>query len=117
MVKNREEPPQRSNVKRLPTPEETWIKGFLEFSGTDNVTRFYRADLRGVSLTKAVEAICQGDLIRSEKCDGPGSVCTFRHESEDGAVEVKVFFVASEMVLEIRGANAVKEVNGEPDAA
>jgi hypothetical protein len=115
MVENRIKPPGRRGP--APSPEETWIKTFLEFSGTDNVTRVYRADLRGVSLTRAVEAICRGEMVRSEKCEGSGALCTFRHESDDATVEAEVFFSAGEMVLEIRGAEVVTEDDSEPDAA
>jgi hypothetical protein len=115
MVENRDERP-KGRGRRPPTPEELWIKGFLEYSGTDNITRIYRFDLHGVSLTRAIEAICCGELIWSDKCDGPGAICTFRHESDD-IVEVVVFFAAGEMVLEIRGAKVVTEEPGEPNAA
>ena len=117
MVEYRNDPPELKKRHRRPTPEETWIRGFLEFSGTDNITRYCRADLRGVSLTRAIEAIFLGELISSEKWDGPGAVCVFEHESEDGlVVQVEVFFTAGDMVVELRGAVTV-EVQGEPDAA
>jgi hypothetical protein len=115
MVESRDVPPEPKRQHR-PTPEEVWIRGFLEFSGTDNVTRYCRADLRGVSLTRVIEAIFLGEMIRSNKCDGAGAVCLFHHESDCDAVDVEVFFVAGEMKLEIRGALTV-EVQGEPNAA
>ena len=86
------------------------------FSGTDNVTRVCRADLHGVSLTRALEAIFLGEMVYANKCDGPGTVCVFRHEGDDGLVEAKVFFVAGETQLEIQGATIV-EVKSEPDDA
>jgi len=112
-----EAPPAPSPRRRPPMPEEAWIKAFLEYSGTDNVTRFYRFDLHGVSLTRAIEAVCNGELVACEKCDGPGAICRFRHESDDETVEVEVFFIANEMILEIRGADVVMEEESEPDAA
>ena len=118
MVENRDEPPPalKTRRRRRPTPEELWIRAFLEFSGTDNITRFCRADLHGVSLTRAIEAIFLGEMVRSEKCEGPGAVCTFLHDDENGSVEVEVFFVAGEMRLEIRGALTV-EAQSEPNDA
>lgn len=115
MVKDREEPP-RPAKRRTPTPEEVWIRGFLEFSGTDNTTRLCRADLKGVSLTKALEAIFLGEMTRSEKCEEAGAVCRFEYECEEGVVVVDVFFVATEMKLEIRGV-VIVEVQSEPNAA
>ena len=118
MVENRDEPPPEPEKRRRrqPTPEEVWIRGFLEFSGTDNVTRYWRDDLRGVSLTRVIEAIFLGEMVRSKKCEGPGTVCTFLHDEEAGSVEVEVFFVAGEMRLEIREALTV-EVQSEPNDA
>lgn len=112
-----EKPPQTPKKRRRrASPEAVWIRGFLEFSGTDSVTRYCCANLHGVSLTRALEAIFLGDMVRSEN-DGTGAVCLFRHEEDDEVgVEVEVFFVASEMKLEIRGAMIV-EVKREPDAA
>jgi len=55
-------------------------------------------------------------MVRSEKCEGPGAVCTFLHDDENGSVEVEVFFVAGEMRLEIRGALTV-EAQSEPNDA
>lgn len=115
MVEDREEPPKPTR-RRPPSPEEVWIRGFLEFSGTDNTTRFCRADLKGVSLTKALETIFLGEMTRSEKCEGPGALCRFEYECEEGLIVVDVFFVANEMKLEIRGA-VIVEVQSEPDAA
>lgn len=108
------QPRQRQRQK---TPEEVWIRGFLEFYGTDNVTRFFRADLRGVSLTRAVEAVVLGEMVGTEKCEGAGAISTFEYEADDGeVVRVNVFFVADEMKLEFREAYIV-EVEGEPNAA
>jgi hypothetical protein len=115
MVEDRDEKPHKR--RRRVTPEETWIRGFLEFSGTDNITRVCRADLNGLSLTLAIEAIFLGEMTSSMKCDdGPGAICTFQYEADVGIVEVEVFFVAGEMTLEIRGAMTV-EVRSEPNDA
>jgi hypothetical protein len=113
---NDDSPPKRKRRRRR-TPEEVWIREFLGFTGTDNITRFVRADLNGVSLVKAVHVLCRGDCIRTEKCDGPGTVCTFIDEDHGEIVEVVAFFIANESVLEIRGARVIQEVKNEPDAA
>jgi hypothetical protein len=91
----------------------------MELSGTENITRLYPEDMGGVSLTRAAEALLRGECIRAEKRDGPGTDCTFRHESDDDVVEVEVFFESSTQILEIRGARVVEvmEVDGEPNAA
>ena len=106
----------RGRRRRL-TPEEIWVRGFLGTSGTQNVTRAYLDGLVDVSLTRAVEGLCCGTCVSVEKCDGPGCVCVFEHESDDDAVEVTVFFVAAEEVLEVRGARILMEAKSEPDAA
>lgn len=115
MAKNGDDPPKPKKRRRL-TPEQIWIRDFLEFYGTDNVTRFCRDDLGGVSLIRIVQALARGDHVSSEKCDGPGAVCVFLHESDDDEVEVTVWFEAGTMMLELRGARKVKEKNNE-DAA
>jgi hypothetical protein len=114
MVDKGDDPPKR---KRRLTPEQIWIRGFLEFYGTENVSRFCRDDLGGVSLIRIVDALLRGEHISSEKCEGPGAVCVFSHESDDDEVEVTVWFEAGEMVLEFRGARKVKEIKSEPDEA
>lgn len=110
-------PPKQKARRHQPGPEEIWIKAFLEFSGTDRVTRFYRDGMQGVSLTRAVEALRLGDCLYTEKCDGPGAICRFEHQSDDDAVEVTVFFVAADEVLEIREARVLMEVKGETNDA
>jgi hypothetical protein len=100
------DPPKR---KRALTPEQIWIRAFVEYSGTENVIRYRRANLGDVTLIRAAEVMLLGDQVSSEKCDGLGAVCVLRHESEDDEVEVTVWFVAAEMVLEILGACKVKE--------
>jgi len=103
--------------RRRHSPEERWVRSFLEYAGTENVTRFCPENLQGVSLTRAVQALARGFCVSAEKCDGAGSVCVFEDADDDiGAVEVTVFFIASEEVLEIRGAR-VKEKDSEPNAA
>lgn len=106
-----------SRKRRKLTTEQKWIREFLEFYGTDNVTRFCQADLSGVPLLRVVEALALGDQVASEKCDGPGTVCTFAHESEDDHVEATVWFAAGTMELEIKGARRVRETASEPNAA
>ena len=104
--------------KRKPTNEQIWVQEFVQFYGTDNVTRFFRADLNGVSLTRAVEALLSGDMVSSEKCDGPGCQCIFRHRNDDDLVEVEVFFNSGLMELEITPTRTIVEEQGsEPNAA
>ena len=98
---NDDTPPKKRRRRR--TPEELWVREFLRFSGTDNVTRYVRASLNGVSLVRAVLGLCRGDCIRADKCDGPGTVCIFTDEDDNEVVEVVVFFIADECVLEIAG--------------
>lgn len=116
MVDTSDEPPQKAKRRRL-TPEEVWIRSFLGFSGTDNVCRCCLSDLGGISLTRAVEALTCGECTSAEKCDGSGTVCIFEHKSDDDEVEVSVFFVAPEEVIEIQWARVKKEAKGEPNAA
>lgn len=115
MVKNEEDLQKRK--RRQLTPEQEWIRAFLEFYGTENITRFCEADLNGVALIRVVEALLCGDQISSEKCSGPGTICVFEHESDADQVEATVWFAAGEMMLEIKGTRKVKETDGEPDAA
>jgi hypothetical protein len=115
MVKNNDDPSKRRRWQL--TPEQKWIREFLEFYGTDNITRFCQADLNDVSLIRIVEVLTRGDHVSSEKCDGHGAVCIFEHASDDDQVEVTVWFAAGEMELEIKWARKVKEMKGEPDAA
>jgi hypothetical protein len=97
--------------------EEIWIRAFVEFYATENITRVCREDLGGVSLTRAFEALTCGSVVASEKCDGPGVVCRLEHRSDDDFVAVVVYFEAGEMVLEIREAAVIEETDGETDAA
>lgn len=115
MPQNGDEPPKRK--RRALTPEQVWIREFLEFYGTKNITRLCRDDLNGISLIRAVEALMSGDQVSSEKHDGPGTTCVFQHQSDDDFVEVTAWFVSTEMVLVIKGASVVKENDGETDAA
>jgi len=115
MVEENGKPPKPRRQKL--TPEQHWIRELLGFYGTDRITRFCREDLGGVPLIRIVEALTRGDHIDSEKCDGPGTVCIFWHESDEDEVEVTVWFAAGEMELEIRGARKVKEMTGGQDAA
>lgn len=120
MADQSEEPISDNAVRRAPPalkPEEVWVLSFLEFTGTDNITRFCQEDLNGVSLTRAVEALQCGGLIWSEKCEGTGTICSFEHESDDDVVEVVVWFSSVESKLEIRRAMRVEENDREPDAA
>lgn len=119
MVESRDEPDKLNmlNIKRHRfAVEETWVRGFLEHSGTENITRFCPQDMIGVSLTRACEALSLGTCVYSDKCEGSGAICTFEHESEDDIVEVTVVFVAAEETLEILKAR-VKENDSEPNAA
>ena len=71
-------PEKRSslNVVRGFPSEETWLRSFVGFHGTDGVIRFCEDDLGGVSLVRIVEALLRGHIVSAEKCDGPGTVCT-----------------------------------------
>ena len=84
---------------------------------TENVTRFCRDDLGGVSLIRIAQALMCGEHVSSEKCEGPGTVCIFSHESDDDEVEVTVWFDAGGIVLELKGARKVKEMTSEPNNA
>jgi hypothetical protein len=116
MVENREESSPKPK-RRHESEEEKWVRSFLAYSSTDNITRFCEDNLNGVSLIRAVEALLVGECIQSDKCDEPGSICTFRHQSEEDTVEVRVFFEANVMVLEILEASTVREEKDESDAA
>src|SRR6476620_11115876 len=97
--------------------EETWLREFVGFHGTDGVTRFCEEDLDGVSLTLAVEALRCGTVVDSEKCDGPGTVCTVEYYTEEDAlVTVLVHFASSEESLTILKAK-IEEPDREPDHA
>ncbi|WP_108682243.1 hypothetical protein [Methyloceanibacter sp. wino2] len=119
MARDSDGPPQgHTATNPSPRQEEIWIRAFVEYSGTGGVTCFCQADMGGVSLTRAIEALQLGECVLSSKCEGPGAICVFEHESEDDTVEVTVFFDSSIHALEIRAACVVKEENeGEPDAA
>lgn len=114
----RPKPPKRHR-KRIPSPEEVWVKAFVEFTGTTSVTAFCAADLGGVSLTRVVEALRMGSMTWANKCDGSGSICAFEHAADDqDTVEVVVWFEANEEKLEIREARRIiKEDDSEPPHA
>lgn len=118
MVDQRDDPSQGRKVRaKPPEPELVWVRDFLSVGGTDNITRYCRDDLNGVGLTRVVEGLMCGDLLWSEKCDGVGTLCLFRHCSEgDDVVEVLIWFSSGEAKLEIRGAR-VEENDREPNAA
>lgn len=100
-----------------PSPEEVWIREFVWFYGTENLTRIFRDRLSGVSVTRALEALTIGTVVSVSKEDGPGCICRVRHRSDDNLVEVEVFFEANIMELEIREANIIEESESEPNAA
>jgi hypothetical protein len=110
--------PSKRQRKRIPPPEEVWVKGFVEFTGTTNVTAFCASDLGGVNLTRVVEALRMGSMVWANKCNGSGSICAFQHAAdEQDVVEVLVWFEANEEKLEIREARRIKEDDSEPHAA
>lgn len=80
--------------------------------------RFCEEDLGGVSLVQVLEALIWGDVISSDKCDGPGTVCEVEHRQDDGVViAVAVYFVSNEEILTIRRAEVVGEPDNETDHA
>jgi hypothetical protein len=99
--------------------EEAWLRAFLEFHGTDGVTRFNEDDLGGVSLTRIVEVLIRGSVVDSEKCDGTGAICTVEacFEEEAALISVRVHFVANEEVLTVLSAEEVRRSDNEPDRA
>lgn len=112
--------PRRPKARpKQPSPEEVWVKEFVEFTGTDGVTSFVAADLNGVSLTRIVEVLRLGDLSWANKSNGAGSVCSFRHSTDpQDVVEVIVWFEANEQKLEIQEAKRIiLEDDNEPNAA
>ena len=111
--------PPKKRRKRIPPPEEVWIKGFVDFTGTERVTSVCAADLGGVSLTRIVEALRKGTMSWSNKCGAAGAVCAFEHTNEEQeTVEVLVWFEANEEKLEIREARRIiMEDDSEPNAA
>jgi hypothetical protein len=119
MMDQSEEPkPKVRRRKRILSSEEIWIREFVAFAGTENITRYCSDDLGGVSLTRVMETLMRGELTLTSKCDGPGTLCTYEHYSDEGdGVEVTVWFVATEAALEIREARCVKEDDSEPNAA
>jgi hypothetical protein len=121
MASQQNTPRPRSPKRRLkrPSPEEVWVREFVEFTGTDGVTSFNTADLNGVSLTRAIEALRSGNLAWANKSDGSGSLCCFEHSADpQDAVEVTVWFEANEQKLEIREARRIiMENDSEPNAA
>jgi hypothetical protein len=98
------------------SPEEIWIRAFVEFYGTDNTTRCCEDDLNGVSLTRVVEALMLGSLAETVHLQRGGCICTISHQSDDDLVEVSVFFDADVMKLEIKKANRMEQYR-EPNAA
>ena len=109
--------PEKRNRQRVPSfpDEETWLRSFVGFHGTDGVIRF-----GGVSLVRIIEALLCGEVVASEKCDGPGAVCIVEHHREEDAalVSVRVHFVSNEEELTILEAAVVRELgNGSDHAA
>ena len=61
--------------------EQSWLRGFVGFHGSNGVTSFVEEDLE-VSLVRALEAICLGEVVSVEKCEEPGTECVVEHRSE-----------------------------------
>lgn len=110
---------RRAPARRTkPAPEAQWVRDYVSFYGTENVTGIRLARLGGVSITRAVEALQSGIMLSCEKCDGPGCLCTFLHDGDEDTVCVDIYFESNVMRLEIREAwSTKKEKTGEPDAA
>jgi hypothetical protein len=109
---------KRRKIQRFPD-EETWLREFVGFHGTDGVTRFYEEDLGGVSLVRVLEVLVCGSVVAAEKCDGPGTICTVElyDEEEVALILVKVHFVSSEDTLTILSAEVMRELENGPDHA
>lgn len=100
------------------SPELEWIRTFVQYYCTDNITRVWPDKLNGVSLARVLEALQMGSLVSSEKCDGPGCICVIAHRGDDDVVFVEVFFEANVMDLEIRECwKASEERDSEHSAA
>jgi hypothetical protein len=113
--------PEKRNRKnkagRYPD-EETWLREFVGYHGTDCVTVFYEGNLGGVSLTLVIEAVACGTVVSSEKCNGPGTICEVQYRTEDGeSVLVTVHFVSNEEQLTLLSAEVEKERGNETDHA
>jgi hypothetical protein len=107
---------RREKNRRFPD-EETWLREFVGFHGTDGVTRFCEEDLDGVSLVQIAEAIQRGSVVEAEKCDGPGALCKVEHYTEENAlITVSVHFASGEETLTILKAG-IEEFGREPDDA
>lgn len=104
-------------VQRFPD-EQLWIRSFVAFYGTENVTRYCEDDLNGIFLVQVLEALTLGTVVSAEKCDGPGTNCTIVYNEGYSIIRVDVHFVSSEMKLSILSAQRSLEANDEPyDAA
>jgi hypothetical protein len=107
----------RRHIRRFPD-EQTWIREFVGFHGTEGVTRFSESDLGGVSLTLVIEALTGGTVVSAEKCDGRGTVCVVEYYTEeDDLVVVTIHFVSNEGELTILSAEMREGLNSEPDRA
>jgi hypothetical protein len=98
--------------------EETWLREFLGYHGTDGVTSFVDEDLGGASLTLVVEALCCGIVVAAGVPDGSGTRCVVEYYTEDGSgIVVIVHFSSSEERLRIISAELRKGLEDEPDHA
>ena len=111
--------PKRRRKRVEPPPEQVWVRAFVAFTGTDNVTSFCSEDLGGVSLTRIVETLNVGTMTWSNVSEGGGCTCTFVHVADEAdVVEVLVWFKANEEWLEVRKARRlIMEDDCEPNAA
>lgn len=117
MVQQKASKPRLVRRRRKPAPEEVWVKAFVEYTGTVNVSAFDASQLHEVSLTRIIEALRRGSMTWTTKCS-VGAICAFEHMSDDDEVEVVVWFEANQAKLEIREARRiVKEDDSEPNAA
>jgi len=108
---------RKSKVGRYPD-EETWLREFVGYHGTDCVIVFHEGGMGDVSLTLAIEAIACGTVVSSEKCDGPGTNCRVQYRTEDGeSVLLNVHFVSNEEQLTLLSAEVEKERGNETDHA
>lgn len=106
---------KKQKIRRFPV-EESWLREFVGFHGTDGVIRFCEEDLDGVSLIAVVEALLCGEVIGAEKCDGPGTDCMVEYFKDEALVTVWVHFASGEETLTIRKAR-IEEFDREPDHA
>lgn len=101
-------------VRKFPH-EETWLRAFVEFEGTENSIRFSDDDLGGVSLVRVLQALMLGSVISAEKCDDPGTICVvFYSSEEDISIFAKVHFISNEYVLTILSAHEARGVGYGP---